>query len=74
MKMSTQLCNDLQVRSLKDISLVCRSSNAEAKPEKKEIEDREARDRFGNAKSISSAQFQEEDDDFKKQENQVNFS
>lgn len=34
-------------------------------------EERVARERFGNAKSISSAQFEDNNDEFRNQENQV---
>ena len=37
----------------------------------KDHEERVARDRFGNAKSISSAQFEDNNDNFRNQENQV---
>lgn len=36
-----------------------------------EHDERMARDRFGNAKSISSAQFEDNNDEFRNQENQV---
>ena len=53
----------------------CRSKAEEEKAAAlkaaQDYEERMARDRFGNAKSISSTQFEDNNDDFRNQENQV---
>ncbi len=58
-----------------DPELTCRSRAEEEKAAAlkaaKEHEDRVARERFGNAKSISSAQFEDNNDEFRNQENQA---
>lgn len=54
---------------------LCRSRAEEEKAAAlkaaQEHDERMARDRFGNAKSISSAQFEDNNDQFRNQENQV---
>ena len=57
------------------LSFLCRTKAEEEKAAAlkaaQEYEERMARDRFGNAKSISSAQFEDNNDEFRNQENQV---